>query len=300
MRYLLDTINRFPKKNSRSVFFKSFAVCMLLLGCQLAMVKAQSSRDQGRWIDTKVSVNGRLEEWGELDETNKSTSLKYTVANNATTLFLVIKSTDQSSMTKILAGGITFTINTAGKKNDKEGYQIQFPLIKQGEGRRWRPRPRNADGATGTDSAALAEKGAQLSQVTKEIGLRGFKDIQDSSVSVYNLYGIKAAAAYDANASLGIELAIPLKLLEINPGQLTELAYNVKLNGLTMPQRRESQEGATAATMARGGGGRSQGGMIGISGGFGRGGGMGGGGGFNMQDLFSATDFWAKYRIVNK
>lgn len=256
---------------------------------------AQNSQGGGLWMDKKLNVNGRLEEWGELTSTNRATQLQYSIANNGGTLFLAFKSSDQANIAKILGGGMTVVINTSGKKSEKGAFVLQFPIKKSQDNLRSRFRSFSQSAGT-PDSAALAERRAQLAGATRELAVAGFKEIQDSSISVYNLYGIRAAAAYDDNSALGIELAVPMALLGIKPGAEGEIACNVKLNGLSVPQRREGQEQNQGTGRMRGESGMR------VGGGISRGGGGGGRGvgGFNMQDLFSTTDFWTRYNLIFK
>jgi hypothetical protein len=277
---------------------------------------------------------------------NKATKLFYTISNDDKSLYLVIKSTDMQTSNKIAAGGITLAINTEGKKKDKDVYSVTFPVVAAtanggfggmggfGGGRG------GAGGAPGgvavvggfgggpggpgggrnftPDSATLAANRKRTLDAAKEIKVFGFKDLTDSLVSIYNEYGLKAAIGYDAQGNYTYELAVPLKLLNLTADGKA-IAYNIKVNGMAMPdfvRRMESGGGmggpggggAPGGGAFGGGGGAPGGGGFGGGGGAPGGGGPGGGfagggrgpGGGGMAEMFAATDFWGKYILAKK
>ncbi|MBE9661908.1 hypothetical protein IRJ16_08420 [Mucilaginibacter myungsuensis] len=288
--------------------------------------KLPSTQEASVWAPVGVKVDGKLTEWnpdplskldgfgkaeGKLEDVNsyfkalnKTVNVYYTMSNDENNLYLVVKSAiDQNNM-KIMAGGITLAINTNGKKNEKDAYSVTFPIVNRGAGRGQRPQgagggQRGGGGQGGgggqrqaPDSAQIAEMRKQQIANIKDLRVLGFKEITDTLVSIYNEYGIKAAANFDEKGLLFYELSIPLKLMGIAPGA-KEFAYNIKANGLTF--------GPQGGPGGPPGGGGGFGGNRGGGGGFGGGrGGGGGGGGFNMQDMMSATDFWGKYTLAKK
>lgn len=260
-----------------------------------------------------VKIDGKFAEWeNTFAAFNKTTKLFYTIANDDKNIYLFVKSADAINNTKIMGGGVTLTINTANKKKEENAFVVTFPIINRANMRGLR-RPRGAGQGTVQDSASLAEAAAARKTAIasiKEIGVLGFKDIPDSLISIYNEYGIKAAANYDADANLLFEIAIPLKLLGLSAANPKEFAYNLKVNGMQMGggNRNNADGGGRngggggfnggGAGAGGGGGGRNGGG-----GGFGGGNGGGfrnGGGGNGMEELLSATDFWGKYILAKK
>jgi hypothetical protein len=226
---------------------------------------------------------------------NKTTQLNYTLSNDDKNLYLVIKSTDNINNNKIMMGGITLSVNPNGKKKEKEGVSITYPVIArqqrgqgggqsfvggaQGQGAQGGQRLQGAS----ADSAALARRKQQLAAV-KEIKVFGIKDVTDSLISIYNEYEILAAANFDEKGAFVYELAVPLKSLGLTANS-KEFAYNIKING------RQFGGGF--------GGGDRQGG-----GGFGGGAPnviqVGGGRGGFDPSMFLPTDFWGKYSLAKK
>lgn len=245
-----------------------------------------------------IRIDGKATEWNDTYAAeNKRTNIFYSIANDDKNLYLIIKSADA---TKIMAGGVTFVVNTQGKKRDKDAMSVTYPLISRanrGQGGRGQGGQRQGGFQNRTqqtqqqrDSAALVLHKSQLATV-KEIKIAGFKAIPDSLVSIYNEYGLKAVAGFDQKGAYVYELAIPLTLLELNPADGKELMYQIKLNGLSNM--------GFGGNGGGGGFGGGRGGFGGSGGGGARQGGFGGGGN-NMQDLMNATDFWGKYTLYKK
>lgn len=261
---------------------------LMLISVHLTLMAQKTPNIQigSVWAPTTIKIDGKLTEWGEsLKAYNKNVQLWYTVANDDKNIYLAIKSTDLDNNNKILAGGISFTLNTEGKKRTKNVFTITFPIIKSTGGRIGRGGRRGGFGEDETpDTAAIVAQQKQLLATAKEISTMGFADITDTLVSIYNEYGIKTSVNIDGEGVLVYELAIPIKLLKITADDKNELAYNIKLNGLALS----------------GGGGFGGGGHHG-GGGFGGGsGGFGGGRSTDVSDMMSPTDFWAKYTFATR
>lgn len=258
---------------------------------------------------TSIKVDGKLMEWNDtFAAENKRTEIFYSIANDEKNLYLVLKSASSSNTNKILAGGITFSVNTQGKKKEKESYSVTYPLIKrvQSGGRQGQNRQGGQGGQGGfqnrtqqtpqqRDSVALVTRKEQLSTV-KELKVGGFKTITDTLVSIYNEYGIKAFGAFNAKGTYVYELAIPLSLLELSINDKNEFVYQIKVNGLSA-----MGFGGGGGNAGRGNGGNFGGNGGGNFGGGARPGGGGFGGGTNSTtDMMSPTDFWGKYTLINK
>ena len=313
--------------NAKTLIKTSLLTLSISLG--LLAAKAQNVQAGSVWAPANIKVDGKLTDWNNsLEANNKTVDFSYTIANDDKNLYLAVKSADQQTTAKILAGGVDFTINTEDKKKDKDAFVIVFPVINRaamrGQGGRQRGQGGFGSGQQGPpDSATIAAQRAQAIASIKEIKLRGFKDIPDSVISIYNEYSIKAAVAYDANGNLVYEIAVPLSQLGLSVDKSKEIAYNLKVNGIQFNRNRDDRNGGernggggkAGVIQADGGGnagfgggnrGGGGGGNRGFGGGGGnRGGGGGGnrggfGGGFNIQDMMTPTDFWGKYTLAKK
>ncbi len=255
------------------------------------------------WAPASVKIDGKLNEWEDnFQAYNKSTKLFYTISNNEKYLYLAITCTDPQNNTKIAAGGITLLINTEGKKKEKDAFSITYPVISSsGSGRRGRGGFRQQQ-TGGTDTAAVNAARRQFIASSKEIKVFGFKDVEDTLISIYNEYGIKTGISYDTLGNYNYELAIPLRLLGLTSGDAREIAYDIKVNGL---QIKSSDQMKVMADNFQGGGGVNISGM----GGGGRSRRDGGGAvgekkdinsNFDFEDMTSPTDFWGKYTLAKK
>lgn len=286
------------------------------LFAQEAPKKLKDVQANNLFAPSPVKIDGKLNDWNdEFQAYNKSTHLYYTIANDEKNLYLVVKTSDMTTKAKLAAGGLTLSINTAGKKKDQDAYSLTFPL------RTTMGRPGGGGaggGATGggmrlmtfggpggggrpaaPDSAMQKAMQDRVINAAKEIKVFGFKDIPDSLIAIYNEYNIKAAINYDKDGAFIYELAVPLKLMALTAGDSKELAYNIKLNGLQITFR--MPDNAVGPPAGGGGDGPGGGGMrtMVFSG---RGGPMGGGGknSIDFQDLTSPSDFWGKYTLAKK
>jgi hypothetical protein len=290
-------------------------ICFIALSLTVTQAqKLNDVQDVSVWA-SGVKVDGKHNEWeNKFKAMNKSTNLTYTLANDAKNLYLAIQSKDVTNNSKILLGGISLTVNPSGKKNDKEGFKVIYPVVA-------RRRPGGAPGAGGGATTGVRVQGGQggggfgrfqdMSPMqrdsmqraiartqlggAKEIKVFGFKDIPDSLISIYNEYSIKTIASISDEGVFMYELSIPLELLEMSADKPKEFSYNIKLNGLQI------NFGGFAGGARPGGGGGEGAPMVRVEVAGGGGGGMGGGmGGFNFQDLITPTDFWGKYILTKE
>ena len=290
-----------------------------LIATSLTVTQAQKLsdvQDLSVWA-SGVKVDGKHNEWeNNFKATNKSTNLTYTLANDAKNLYLAIQSKDLTNNNKIMLGGITLTVNPSGKKSDKEGFKVIYPVINRQRGPGGganrsvtisgtpggggattvvRGMPGGAGGfgrfqdmtPAQRDSLQRAIARTQLASA-KEIKVFGFKDIPDSLISIYNEYSIKTMASISDEGVFMYEASIPLELLEMSADNPKEFSYNIKLNGLQINFGGFSGGG-------RPGGGGEVTTVVRVEGSGGMGGRMGN---FNFQDLITPTDFWGKYLLT--
>ena len=294
-----------PLKMKFTPFIKSAAIFLLFLNAISvnAQKRQKDIQENSVFVSVPIKIDGKLNDWKDtLQAFNRTTSLGYTIANDEKNIYLVIKSADAANNNKILAGGITFTINTEGKKKDTEAFIVTFPVINtaarpQGQRGQGVPGGQRQQGqvqrqSQGTDASAIERRKQQLAQF-KEIKVFGFNEITDSLISIYNEYGIKVATSFDTKGNFIYELAVPLKSLDLKTDNKNELSYNIKINGRQF-------------------GGRGFGGGFGANqaGGFGDGGGRGGaGGGFGAYQggenranisIADPVDFWGKYSLARQ
>lgn len=189
-----------------------------------------------------VRVDGELSEWDAARFiTDEDTRLSYLISNDDRNLYLTLKTSDREKVSKIIARGITFTVNTDGKK--KEGPALTFPASRLA---------RPSGSKTSDPAGMLRERLASA----KEIRISGLKSIRDGGVSTENEYGIRAAAALDSALSYTYELAVPLDQLNLAGPVSSPLAINIRINGI-VPPKVQAGPRSPYESMRRGGYGRA-------------------------------------------
>jgi len=185
---------------------------------QVGIVYAQETTLALKSPTTAITIDGNNQEWGDnMAYYNAEKKLHYTIANDKTNLYLVIKTDDPIQQANILSGGITFAIDTKGRK--RSTYNTTFPL--------------RGIASTNVLDKTLKEKKlmADMAQLSN-IEVKGFKDIDDDQLNFENTYGIKVDINIDDKGFLIYEEAIPLELFHANEITANEWSYNVKLNGV--------------------------------------------------------------------
>ena len=275
----------------------------------VGLLIANSSKAQNTELIAKapnqVKIDGKLTEFSDsLANYDKATKLNYAFTHDANNLYVFIKAIGQTEQNKIMAGGISISVNATGKK--KAISTITFPVVdraammtemrnRMGQSRDGAQRTEKSPEERKADKIAMQKK---ILGSLKEIKIGGFKDIAVESISIYNTYGIKTGINYSDKNALVYELAIPLNLVSVSLANDPEIAINIKLNGIEIPEI-TSNNGGGYGGGGMGGGGYS-GGMGGtMSGGMGSsayGGGRPSGG--DISSLFTPTEFWVKTKLA--
>jgi hypothetical protein len=220
-----------------------------------------------------IKIDGKLNEWnGNFQAYNHNTRLLYILANDGKYIYLVAKSTDFTTKAKIISGGIDLIINSEGKKKDKDAPSVTFPIIDHPERLAGSLGNRFENRNAGADTELMRAVQQRTIIAAKELRVLNIKSITDTLLSIYNSEGIKTAINFDPEGDMTFEMAIPLKLIGLTPGDTKELAYHIILEGFQVP----------------GGGGG------------GVGGGAGGKNALDFLDLVTPSDFWGKYTLAKK
>lgn len=182
------------------------------------------------WAGKPIIIDGKLNDWNDsLSLYNEAAKLYYNIANDDENIYLAIKNGSPESLTRILARGISFSANIENKKIPA---MVTFPLLDRTPGKK-----RNE-----TEPPEPEEIQKRILERIKYIRVDGFMEIVDGAISLYNTYGIKAAAAFDSKNNLIQEIAIPIRLLGIETGRIEPITYGIRINGFQGPpaaQRRD-------------------------------------------------------------
>lgn len=218
-------------KNLKSIYRKFFLLVLCTgAGTVSFAQKLPAVQKDGVIAPQNVKTDGKPTEWAQFAAYNKANAFFYTIANSKDKLYLTIQTTDLLIIKKILGGGITLAINIGDKKTTP--VTVTYPLI-PGPGQEGII-PKLNDAATNMNTE-LPNINTQLANNSKQIIIKGVKDITDTLISVYNDLGISAALQIDKKKALTCELAIPLRYLGLSDNQKTLLNYNIKLNGVNEP-----------------------------------------------------------------
>jgi hypothetical protein len=249
----------------------------------LAFSQKKGENSVNSWPGNAIKVDGKINDWNDsLASYNADTKFYYAISNNDENIYLAIKSINSADISRIFAGGISFLINTEGKK--KPGYTITFPVIERKNVRN----PKSKNSRSSTDSPDIKEIRKQMLAQIKEIKVEGFKTIIDGGISLYNNYGIQAAVAFDDNDHLVYEVAVPLSLLDLSAESPVLLAYNIKINGLVRPQMPGGVRPDGRSSMQTRSGNNAFGSSSGRP------------DGIETSKLFSSTDFWIRSQLAKK
>ena len=225
-------------------------------GIQIAALncRAQESTLALKAPATAVTIDGDNKEWGDsLAYYNAESKLNYTIANDKQNLYLVIRTNDVSKQNYILSSGVTFGIDTKGRK--KDAYAITFPKSGQEGMRRGAPN--------------LEENKLRAGILNfRKIVVKGFNDISDDEISFSNAFGIQIAIGFDDKGYMIYEEAIPLDLFHAGDLAKNDWSFNIKLNPPSKPEDNSMKSDISTAGVpgfasgGRGGSGGSRGGRI--------------------------------------
>ncbi|HUH33757.1 MAG TPA: hypothetical protein VLZ28_07365 [Daejeonella sp.] len=207
----------------------SLNLCLIVFGVFLfKSTTAQVIKNDGiiinQWAPKPIEVDGQLKDWNDsLQYFNEDTQFAFNLLNDDKTLYLAIKSKNKDNLNRILARGISFSVNTEGKK--KPGSTVIFPVMER----------TSQPVKTVKGQVDVKEMQAQTLSRMRRINVTGFAEILDGSISMDNTYGIAAAASFDSENNLIAEIAIPFHLLGItNNHEL--IAVLIEINGIKQPR----------------------------------------------------------------
>lgn len=214
--------------------FLFLTIAVNTIAQKLPGVQQSSMRAPGN-----VIIDGKATEWGnKFLAYNKVIGVYYSIANDDDKLYLTLQATDADIIRKIVLGGVTFTLNIPGKKDDKNGVAITFPAYDKRYvplylilNNRPEPTKDTLKNRMQADSFMNAYND-KISNSLKLIGVAGIKQIRDDVISIYNEEGINAASRFDHKIAYTYELAIPLKYLQFTVDKPVKFSYNIKLNGI--------------------------------------------------------------------
>ena len=216
-------------------FLKSVLVSSVFLsaGLKAGAQKLPNTQQESLRTPANVKIDGKATEWNnQFRAYNKSTNVYYTIANDDEHLYLIIQATDPAMISKMIGGGITLTVQRSGKKTDKDGISIMYPVFDK------KTRPafnliaiqdkENAHPGSVNKDSVMNAYNKTLSEKSKLISITGIQGM-DSLISVYNQDGIKTIGLFDNKLAYNYEVSIDLKQLGLTINDVTKFAYHINI-----------------------------------------------------------------------
>lgn len=201
-------------------FFFIFYIAAFLVNPAQAWSQKKAAIIKTLWAENPIMVDALLSDWKDsLSLYSEETKLYYNISNDDKNIYFAIKNSSEENLTKILARGISITVNYENAKTIAP--TITFPILDRTPGKK----------PAETDQSDPKEIQKRVISKIKEIRVAGFKELVDGGVSLYNTYGIKAAMSFDDNDDMIQEIAIPMRLLGIEPDRTEPITYRIKVNG---------------------------------------------------------------------
>jgi hypothetical protein len=204
---------------------------------------------------SKIMIDGDVKEWGDsLQYYNKENKINYAIANDKENLYMAMRIKDRVQQIRALNAGITFSIDTKGKKRDS--FRLTFPLPMAGTSD-FNFHAVNEGPVNQKDRDQLTRDRAFL---LRGIKVEGFKEIDNGLLPGSDDHGITAAINYDQHGYLVCEVVIPLKNFHVDDLYKNEWAFNIQVNGIARPAAPAPDAGDAGQANSGGrGGGRSGG-----------------------------------------
>ena len=181
------------------------------------------------WFAKPAIIDGNYDEWPQPFPFKEEvdTKIQYAIANDARTLYLVVKTSDEASKMKLRKNGIIVIIDTTGKKLQHTLFDFSM------QDRKKLPGYEDSVAQQAPDITAQAERKLQL--VTVRVSGAPIPD------GVYQLKdnkpGIAAAAIVNDLNEVVFEIAIPFRCIYAAPAErvseLSKISVCLTLFGLT-------------------------------------------------------------------
>jgi len=268
----------------KKILLQALTLC---LGWSAIAQKLPKVQEAGLRAPANIKIDGKATEWDKFAAYNATTGTFYTLSNDGERVYLVVQVKDFEIINKILGGGLTLTVQKSTDKKDKDKITITYPITDSKTALAFnvsamKMNPNNPGTLMADTTAKAADSLMEvhnkiLIQKCKLIGVRGIEGI-DTTISVYNEDGIKAAGLFDRKATYTLEMSVPLKHLKLTVDTADKFNYNIRINGLKRTDELFGTFSGSAAALAR-----------------------------ITQQLdernarqASATDFWGEYVLVKK
>jgi len=202
-------------------------VCIIVLAT--VPIVGFAGKGSSRWVTTPVIIDGNNDEWPQPYSFTEEvdTRMQYAIANDATTLYLTIKTSDETTKMKLKLNGLTIFVDTTGRKMMPTSFG--FSVLSN-----VKPAPRHRGKGEKTQDNTGSEDSATAAQNAKKLDIAGVQIIGTESYDgnyniANNKAGISAAAAVNDYNELVWEIAIPFKCLFANAEKNVEARKKISV-----------------------------------------------------------------------
>ena len=249
--------------------------------------------------DTKL-IDGLITDWNCKMYYNSDAKMMYGISNDLNNLYVNAKVTDQAVQKKILMAGLTFWIDTTGKKTEQLG--IVYPLkgFMKNQKNRKTPANKNMEKRPLKNALDYNKINDQFANNITELEMIGFTGTGKKNREINGRNkGLKVAIQFDEYQSLIYEASIPLNILFEEPQEyLTDstkyFSYGFETGSFEVPVKMNSNTGGPGGKGSGRSGGERESGMSSGAGGKAGGRPMNSGQKTDMQGMAQPAKFWVK------
>ncbi len=210
---------------------KTAIVILLSLAFSQAMAqKLPQVQQVSLRAPANVKIDGKATEWNGLQAYDPNNMLYYSIANDQNNLYLVIKSDKNTISRKMLLGGFKFSIK-AGAEPEQT---ITYPIVNDANIRSIYNRMPAGNQQINYDET-YKNSYKEILKLFKTAHLKGFKNITDTEIPIYNDLDIAIGSAFDQLGAYVCEFAIPLKYLINGTVSPVHLTYTLTIGHAKMP-----------------------------------------------------------------
>ena len=208
------------------ITYINYFIAIMCMGASANAQKLPNVQPTGFYAPANVKIDGKPSEWkDQFQAYNKTSSLYYTLANDAENLILVMHTTYDAITNKLLWNKFTFNI---------KGKNGSISLTPQAAHFR-------VNRILSTHEPVLNDSLHSIltSYVNgiKQIAITGIPAITNPNIPIYNEYGIAMSIRVDKNKAYTCELAIPFKYITPVLDGSEAFNYSIKIHGQKMPEK---------------------------------------------------------------
>ncbi len=213
------------------------SLLLLLILSGIATGYAQKNTMASQWRDSVIAIDGDPVDWEQPFRYYDSKSkLQYTFVNDATALYVCLKTADDRTMMKIIRAGMRVWLDTTGKK--KEIAAIYFPV--KGEDKLDISPDPNEPEKNIVERADIKKLKLTYTTSSQEVRTQGLKGVPVSMMPADSVkYGLRVGMNWDREDMLTYEIRIPFSLFykdRLNPDDtLKPIGLGVKIEAMVLP-----------------------------------------------------------------